>query len=132
MGIGQPDRLHRTKAQGLAAAFGHHLDRQATVEIARRFAFVELGLLGGQQCVDEGLIFRLGHRAVHIGGLFFRRFALVIARLHPGHRHIHAFGIDDGGYGIEEGQRLGPGFGADRLTQRGRGQRTRGDDPVPV
>ena len=34
--VGQADRLHRPVAQGLAAALGHHLDRQAAVEIGRR------------------------------------------------------------------------------------------------
>jgi hypothetical protein len=43
-------------AQRLAPAFGHHLDRQAAVEIAGGLAFVELGLVGGEEGVDEGLV----------------------------------------------------------------------------
>ena len=49
MRVGQSDRLHRTKAQCLAAAFGHDFDGQAAVEIAGGFALVEFGLVGGQQ-----------------------------------------------------------------------------------
>jgi putative component of toxin-antitoxin plasmid stabilization module len=56
VGVGQAHGLHRAKAQGLAAAFGHDLDRQAAVEIARRLALLELGLFGGEQRVDEGLV----------------------------------------------------------------------------
>ena len=33
--VGQADRLHRAEAQGLAAALGHHLDRQAALEVGR-------------------------------------------------------------------------------------------------
>ena len=58
--VGQPHRLHRAEAQRLAPAFGHHLDRQAAVEIACRLAFVELGLVGGEKRVDEGLVLRRG------------------------------------------------------------------------
>ena len=32
--IGQPDRLHRPERQRLLAALGHHLDRQAALEVA--------------------------------------------------------------------------------------------------
>ena len=58
------------------------------------------------------------HRAVDVGGLFLLRLALVVARLHPGRPHVDAVGIDDGGDGVEEGERLGPGCGADGLGQR--------------
>ena len=55
--IGQAERLHRPVAQRFAAALGHHLDRQAAVEIGRcGFPFVEDGLVAGQQRVDEGVI----------------------------------------------------------------------------
>jgi hypothetical protein len=37
-------------------ALGHHLDGQAAVEIAGRFPGLELGLVGGEQRVDEGLV----------------------------------------------------------------------------
>ena len=40
--IGEAERLHRPVAQRFAAALGHHLDRQAAVEIGRRgFPVVE-------------------------------------------------------------------------------------------
>ena len=35
--ICQAERLHRAVAQRLAAALGHHFDRQAAVEVWRRF-----------------------------------------------------------------------------------------------
>ena len=49
VGVGQADGFHRAKAQGFAAAFGHHLDGQAAVEIFRGLALVELCLVGGQR-----------------------------------------------------------------------------------
>ncbi|OIQ66494.1 hypothetical protein GALL_519340 [mine drainage metagenome] len=130
MGVGQADRLHRAKAQRLAPPIRHHLDRQAAIKIARCLALVKLGLFGGKQRVDEGLILHLGHRAVHVGGLFFLGFALVIARLHPSHRHIDAFRVDDGRNSVEEGKRGGARLGADRFGEGAGGQRAGGDDPV--
>ena len=48
--IGQSDRLHRPVPQRLAAARGHHFDRQAAVEIGSvLFPFLEVGLLAGDQ-----------------------------------------------------------------------------------
>ncbi len=132
MGVGEAHRLHRAKAQRFAAAFGHHLDRQAAVEIPRRLALMELGLLGRQQRVDEGLVLGLGHRAIHVGGLFLDRLALVIARLHPGDGHVDALGIDDGGDGVEEGEALGAGLGPDRLCQSAGGEGAGGDDPMAI
>ena len=128
--IGQAHRLHRAVAQRLAAAFGHDLDGQAAVEIARRLALVEFGLLGGEEGVDEGLILLTGHRAVDIGLLLILGFALVVAALQPGDRHVYTFCIYNWRDRIEESQRLGPGGGADAFRQRGAGQRAGGDDPV--
>ena len=59
----------------------------------------------------------LVHRAVEVGGALFLGLALVIARLHPGLRHVDAVEIDDGRDGVEKRQRLGPGFVRDRLGQ---------------
>jgi hypothetical protein len=56
VGVGQSHRLHRPVAQRFAAALGHHLDRQAAVEIGRAFPLLELGLVGGEQRVDERLV----------------------------------------------------------------------------
>ena len=132
VGVRQPDRLHRAVAQGVAAALGHDLDGQAAVEIARRLALAELGLLGGQKGVDEGVVFVARHGAVDIGGPLLLGLALVIAGLPPGHAHVDGVGMDDGGDGVEEGERVGPGFRRDGLPQGGRGQRAGGDDPVAV
>ena len=55
--IGQAERFHRTMAQRLGPALGHHLDRQASVEIRRGlFPFLEGGLVAGEQRRDEGLV----------------------------------------------------------------------------
>ena len=91
---------------------------------------MKLGLFGGQKRVDEGLVLRLVHGAVDIGLLLVLGFALVIARLRPGNRHIHRVGINDRGDGVEEGQGGFAGLGPDGLTQSARGQRACGDDPM--
>ena len=67
MRVGEADRLHRPVAQRLAAALGHHLDRQAAVEIGRALEFAELGLLRREQRVDEGVVLVAVHRAVDVG-----------------------------------------------------------------
>ena len=66
MRVGEADRLHRTVAQRLAAALGHHLDRQAAVEIGRALEFAELGLFRREQRVDEGLVLVAAHRAIDV------------------------------------------------------------------
>ena len=130
MRVGQADRLHRAVAQGFAAAFGHDLDRQAAVEIPGGLALVELGFLGGKQGVDKGLVLRLVHRAVEVGGSLFLGLALVIARLHPGARHVDAVVIEDRRDGVEKGQRLGASLTGNCLAKPFRGERAGGDDPV--
>ena len=83
--IGQPDRLHRPEAQRLAAALGHHLDRQAAVEVGRGLLpLLERGLLARQQRVDERLVLRPAHRTVEVVGARAARPRLVVARLLPG------------------------------------------------
>ena len=93
---------------------------------------MELGLVGGQQGVDEILVLRLGHRAVDIGALLFFGIALVITGLLPSDAHIDAVGIDDGRDGIEKGQRVLPGLGGNGLRQRARGQGARRDDRAGI
>ena len=106
MGVGQADRLHRPVAQGLAAALGHHLDRQAAVEIGRALELAELGLLRREQRVDEGLVLVAAHRAVDVGrGALAARALLVVARLHPGDVHVDRVAVDDRRDGVEEGER---------------------------
>ena len=58
--VGEADRLHRPVAQGLAAALGHHLDRQAAVEIGRALELAELRLFRRQKRVDERVVLRRG------------------------------------------------------------------------
>ena len=132
VGVGQAHGLHRAVAQGLAATLCHDLDGQAAVEVSRGFALVELGLVGGQQGVDEGLVFVAVHRAVDIGLLLGQRLALVIAGLFPRDRHVDRVGMHDGRDGVKERQRLGARHATDRPRQRVRGQGPRGHDPVAV
>ena len=83
--IGQAERLHRPVAQRLAPALGHHLDRQAAVEIGRRrFPVLELGLLAGEQRVDEGVVLLARQRAIDVVGAGAAGAGLVVARLEPG------------------------------------------------
>ena len=128
MGVGEAERLHRSVAQGLAAAFGHHLDRQAAVEIGRVLEFAKLGLFGGQQRVDEGPVAVAVERAVDIGFGVAARAWLVVARLPPCDVEIDAVEVDDRRYGVEERERLLARRVADGFRQRRRGQRPRGDD----
>ena len=106
-------------AQRFAAALGHHLDRQAAIEIGRvALPLLECGLLARQQGFDEGVILRLGQRAVDVIGAGAAGAGLVIARLEPGYGHVDAVAMHDRRDGVEEGQRVLAGELADRLGQR--------------
>ena len=129
VGVGQADRLHRAVAQRLAAALRHHLDGQAAVEIGRRgFPFLEVGLVAGNQRIDEGFVLRLVHRAVDVILAVAARPDLVVARLEPGHVHVDGFAVDDGRDGVEEGQLLLARQRQDRFGQGRRGEGAGGDD----
>jgi hypothetical protein len=52
--VGQAEGLHRAVPQRLAAALGHHLDRQAAVEIGRALELAELQSSRRRSGVDEG------------------------------------------------------------------------------
>src|SRR5262249_42138119 len=54
--IGEPDRLHRSEAQGFGAALGHHLDRQAAFEIRRLLELLEFRFLAGKKRRDKRLV----------------------------------------------------------------------------
>ena len=129
--IGQPDRLHRPMPQRLAAALGHHLDRQAAVEIGRvGLPVLEVDLFAFEQRVDEGVVLLFRHRAVDVIGAGAAGPDLVVARLEPGHRHVDGIPVHDRRNGIEEGQRAFVGEPADRLRQRRRGEGAGGHDHV--
>ena len=67
--IGQADRLHRPEAQGLAPALGHHLDRQAALEIGRvALPLLELGLLAASSASTKASYCVLVQRAVDVVG----------------------------------------------------------------
>ncbi len=132
--IGQPDRLHRPVAQRLAAALGHHLDRQAAVEIRRiGFPLLEVGFFAGSQRVDKGVVLLPGHRAIDVIGAGAAGAHFVVARLKPRRRHIDGILVHDRGDRIEERQRVLVGELADRVCQRRGGQGPgRDDDAAPI
>ena len=103
--IVEPYRFHRPKAQRVATALGHHLDRQAAVEVGRRgFPFLERRLVAGEQRIDEGVVLFARHRAVEIVGAGAGRPRLVVARLEPGDGRVDRLAMDDRRDGIEEGE----------------------------
>ena len=69
MRICEPDRLHRTEAQGLATALGHHLDRQAALEVGRGgFPVLELVFSPAISAARKASYCVLAHRAVDVVG----------------------------------------------------------------
>ena len=133
--VGQADRLQRAEAQGLAAALGHHLDRQAALEVRGvALPVLELGLVGGEERVDEGLVLVAVHRAVEVGGALGLGLALVVARLEPGLGEVDRVSkCTIGAIASKKASARLVGQRADRLGERGRGQRAGGDDDlVPV
>ncbi len=135
VGVGQPDRLHRPEGKRPRAALGHHLDRQAGLEIGGvLFPVLERHLVGCQQGFDEGVILPLVHRAVDVvlAPTFF--IAPVVAGLKPSLGEIDAVLGDDGRDGVEKGQVLLAAQFRHRPGQGRRRQRPGGDDdgvPVP-
>ena len=120
MRIGEAERLHRAVAQRLAAALGHHFDRQAAVEIGRRlFEFVERHFVAGEQRIDEAVVLFARQRTIDVIGAGAGRSGLVVARLKPGDVEIDRVAMHDRRNGIEERQRVFAGAAADRLGKRG-------------
>ena len=64
--VREPDRLHRTEPQRVDAAVGHHLDRQAALEVGRAVEVVQLGQLRGRERLVEPLVLRRGHGTVQV------------------------------------------------------------------
>src|SRR5437016_10103748 len=101
--IAQPDRLHRAEAQRVEAARRHDFDRQAALEIRRPLLpLMEFGLVPGQQCGDEGLVFGLVERTVYVIRDTAAWPFLIVARLKPGLVKIDRVAMDDGGDRVEE------------------------------
>ena len=134
VGIGQAARLHRSVTQRFRPALGHDFDRQAAVEVrGRGLPFLEVALLAIQQRADEAVILFAVHRAVDVVLAGAAGSHLVVARLEPGNIHVDALAVDDGRNGVEEGELVFAGQGADGRCERRRRQRPRGDDDiVPV
>ena len=125
MRVVQPDRLHRPEPQRIDAAFGHHLDRHAALEIGGvRLPFAKFGLFPREQTGVKCQVLLLGHRAVDV----VLRFALIPAAGHPADVHVDGVAVDDGGDGIEKRQTVRAGRLPDAVSQRGGGQRPGGDD----
>src|ERR1700678_1464454 len=97
-------------AQRLLAALGHHLDRQAPVEIGRyRLKFVECDLVAGEERGDETFVFRTLHRTIDVVGARPGRSGFVIARLEPRNAEIDRLAMHDWRDGVEKSER---GFAA--------------------
>jgi len=69
-GLVSPTGFHRPIAQGFRGPrLGHHLDRQAAIEIGRiGFPLLEVGLLAGNQRVDETVILLFGQGTIDVVG----------------------------------------------------------------
>ena len=93
----------------LAPALGHHLDRQAAVEIGRALPFVERDLVAGDQRVDEGVVLLARERAVDVVGAGAAGTFLVVARLEPGDAEVDGVAMHDRRDGVEEGERVRAG-----------------------
>ena len=133
MRIGQTKWLHRSVAQSLAPAFGHHLNRQAPVEVRCFFPRVKRRLVARNQCVDKRVVVRARQRTVDVVRAGAAGTGFVVARLKPGNRHIDAVAIHDWRNGIEERERILACSQADGLRERWRRKRTcRDDDVVPI
>ena len=133
MRVRQADRLHRPEAQRVGTACRHHFDRQAALEIGRRFPFVEGGFFAGDQRGDERLVLVAVERTIDVIGAGAARTSLVVARLEPGDRQVDRIPVHDRRDGIEEGERLLAGEFLDRARERRRGEGAGGDDDgIPI
>ena len=97
--VDKPDGLQWPVAQGVHPAARHDLDRHAALEHAAVIKAVYLRFFSMGQLLDEGEVFVLIHRAVHIVCR-----PLVVARGEERGIHVHALKRHDGGDGIIEMQ----------------------------
>ncbi len=58
--IAQPHRLHRPKAQRIAAAPRQHLDRQAAFKVVELLPLLVFGRLGCQQRIEKAVVLARG------------------------------------------------------------------------
>ena len=132
--VAQADRLHRPKAQGIGAARRHHFDREAALEIGRRFfPLVKFDFLAGEQCRDKRFVFVAFERTIDVIRDPAARPNFIVARLKPRRVEIDRIAMHDRRDCVEKRQRFLAGQLADRLGQSRRGQRTgRNDDFVPL
>ncbi len=109
------------------------LDGKAALEIGRvLFPFLELGLFGSHDRIDEGVVLDHRHRAVDIGSFITCRSRFVIAGLEPGRVEIDTFAMDDRCNGVEERQFACSGSRMDRRRKLVGGQRSCRDDRQAV
>src|SRR5262245_167185 len=134
MGVGEADGFHGAKTQGVAAALGHHLDRQAALKVGRGgLPGLEARFFGGEERGDEGVVLALSHGAINVIGARTAGAGLVIARLTPGDLGIDAIEMHDRRNGIEKSQFALTGELLDGGRQGRRRERTGGDDDaVPL
>ena len=103
------------------------MGRQPSNE-GRVLPLLEGGLVGGEERVDESLVLGAVHRAVEVGGALGLGLALVVAGLEPGLGEVDGVEVHDRRDGVEEGEGALVGERADRLGERGGGERAGGDD----
>ena len=116
--IAQAHRLHRAKAQRVAAAPGQHFDGQAALEVIGSLPLLCLGRLGRQQRIQKAVELRAIHRAINV----IRR-ALLPARGKVDPLHVNRIRLDNRRDRVIEGQMPGAGDALNLRAQRIRGQR---------
>ena len=84
--VGESDRFHRAKGEGVFAPAGHLFHRQAPLEIATAFKLLLRHLLSGQDLIHQAVVFLAGERAVEV------ILAMVIARGFEGDHGIDGLG----------------------------------------
>ena len=127
-GVGKTHGLHRPVAERLGPAFGHHLDRQAALEVDPLLEVLHRHRLGGEQRHDERLVLRAIERRIPV---------ILAASLAVAREGVHLREVERGrGYDrrdrIVEVQVTGPEQLSDRRVERRRRQRSRGEDDVAV
>ena len=126
-GIGQADRFHGTEEEGLEAAPGHDLYRQAALEEPDILEVVQRNLSAALKRFVKAFEFGLRHGAVEV-----IPFAVVVARSPEDLHEIDRLGKDDGGNGVVERQVGSPGSLREFRGQGVGGQGTAGENNGPV
>jgi len=118
--IAQADGLHGAESQSVAAAAGEDFNRQAAFEIVELLPLFRFGGFGGEQRVEEAIVFLAIHGAVDVVGRAF-----VPARGEVNAFHVDGLGIDDRGDGIVKREVLRAGDALNLGAESGGSKRGR-------